>query len=323
MPHTVPSSGKTRPASAATKFGQRRAKAEQRAALARRAAQRRPWARWGAVIAVVLVVVAGISVITTGGNDAGKPSPAAPEVGGDLHTVTMIGDALYVGGHEAVAVSHDGGRRWQPVDSLKGADAMGWALTPDALLVGGHPGLFRSADNGASFAKVTGSAAVPDVHALGGAGTTVYLGSPQAGLLASEDGGNTWQVRNAQAGRSMMGSILVDPKDPTRLIAPDMSAGLTASSDGGRTWKPMGGPSRVMAAAWNPTDTRQIIAAGMSGGARTNDGGGTWQQIQLPVGTSAVTYDASGSTVYAGVLDGQRARVYRSTDGGATWTATA
>src|SRR3989442_6993082 len=81
----------------------------------------------------------------------------------------------------------------------------------------------------------------------------VYLGSPKAGLLASTDGGNSWQVRNAQAGRSFMGTILVDPTDSARLIAPDMAAGLSVSNDGGRTWKPLGGARRGNAAASDTT----------------------------------------------------------------------
>lgn len=59
--------------------------------------------------------------------------------------------------------------------------------------------------------------------------------TPQVGLLDSTDGGQTWQVRSAQAGRSFMGTILVDPKDPNRLIGVDMAVGLTARADGGRT----------------------------------------------------------------------------------------
>jgi len=303
--------------------GRGRAAADRAAALPR-AVQRRKRLRWAAAAAVVaaLAFAAGGYLLATRGGDTAQPT-AAPVVGGDLHTVTAIGDAVYVGGHAAVAVSHDGGHRWQDVPSLKGADAMGWAVTPDAVLAGGHPGLFRSTDSAVSFQQVTGAAAVPDVHALGAAGTTAYLASPQAGLLASSDGGSSWQVRNAQAGRSFMGTILVDPADPNRLIASDMSAGLTTSSDGGRSWRPLGGPTGAMAAAWNPTNIREIIAVGMNGAAVSTDGGTTWHQLQLPAGVSAVGYAPDGQTAYAGALDGERARVYRSTDRGATWAPTA
>ena len=303
---------------------QRRAKATEQAQT-RLARQRRRWIGWGAAaLAVAGVAVAALVVITGGDDSPGTAAwKTAPLVGGDLHTVTTIGDALYVGGHTAAAVSRDGGRLWQQIPSLADADPMGWAVTPDSVLVGGHPGLFRSTDDGATFSPVSGSAAVPDVHALGGVGAIVYLASPQVGLLASTDAGRSWQVRNAQAGRSFMGTILVDPKDPDRLIAPDMAGGLVTSTDGGRTWKPLGGPMGAMAVAWNPADIRQVVAVGMNGGARSTDGGATWQDIDLPEGSSAVSYDPSGQTLYAGALEADRALIYSSADNGVTWTPTA
>lgn len=304
----------------------RRAAVKERAEAERRAERRKRQVAWsGAALAVLVVAGGGIYLAARDGGSSGTSagSGSAPVVGGDLHTVTVIGNRLFVGGHAAVAVSRDGGKQWKDVSSLQGADAMGWAQTPDAVLVGGHPGLFRSTDGGATFTKVTGAGAVADAHALGGSGKTLYVGSPESGLIASTDGGRTWKVRNAQAGRSMMGSILVDPADPAKLIAPDMSKGLVSSSDGGRTWKSLGGPMSAMAAAWNPKDTQQIIAVGMNGAELSTDGGATWKQAALPQGASAVAYAPDGKTLYAGVLDGQNARVYRSTDGGTTWKATA
>ena len=307
------------------KAAQRKAAARQRAELARRTERRRRWMRWSAIGAVVLAVSALVVWMVTrddGGNGV-DTAAGAPLVGGDLHTVAVIGDGLYVGGHQAAAVSRDGGAQWQRIPSLDGADPMGWAISGDAVLVGGHPGLYRSTDGGTTFTNVGGPNAVADVHALGAAAGTAYLASPQAGLLVSTDGGTTWQTRNTQAGRSFMGTILVDPQDPNRLIAPDMTTGLSTSSDGGRTWTPLGGPSRVMAVTWNPADIRQLIAVGMGGAQRSSDGGATWQPLTVPVDTSAISYDTTGATLYAGVLDGQRARVYRSSDSGATWTPTA
>lgn len=316
----------TRQRARANAAGLRRVAVETRAAEARRVERRRQQYRWGSIAAMVLALTAvGTFLVTRGGDSPAVNDLAtvgAPKVGGDLHTVTVVGNAIYVGGHAAVAVSRDGGRRWKQVPSLEGADAMGWAATSDSVLVGGHPGLYRSTDDGASFLRVTGAGAVPDVHALGGVGSTVYLASPQAGLLASADGGRNWQVRNPQVGRSFMGTILVDPKNTQRLVAPDMSGGLTTSTDGGRSWEALGGPMGAMAAAWKPTNTKEILAVGMEGGVRSTDGGTTWHRVELPRGTSALSYDSTGRILYAGVLDGERARTYRSSNDGTTWRPT-
>lgn len=307
-----------------SKAERRRLQAAEAEAARRQAERRRRLVRGVGIAVVALLVVVVLVLVITRGDDPDAPAAAssAPTVGGDLHTVTAIGDALFVGGHAAVAASHDDGRTWQEIDSLEGADAMGWAVTPDALLVGGHPGLFRSTDDGATFSQVS-DVSFTDVHALGGTDSNVYLASPQAGLLGSTDGGQSWEVRNAEAGQSFMGTILVDPQNPQRLIAPDMSGGLALSTDGGSTWTSMGGPMGAMAADWNPTDTNQIVAVGMDGAARSTDGGATWQDLDVPKGTSAVAYTDNGKALIAGVLEGEQAVTYRSTDNGVTWTATA
>ncbi|MFJ5304211.1 WD40/YVTN/BNR-like repeat-containing protein [Streptomyces sp. NPDC088350] len=313
------------PAAGATKIERRRVAAAEKAAAARRAEQRARRLRWGGTALAVSVVAAGGIFFATRGGSGGSSSGSAsrPFVGGDLHTVSVVGSRLFVGGHEAAAASGNGGRTWREVPSLRGADPMGWARTPGSVLVGGHPGLYRSTDGGATFTKVTGAGAVSDVHGIGASGNTAYIASPVSGLLASSDGGKSWRTVNAQAGRSVMGTILVDPKDPQRLIAPDMASGLQTSSDGGKTWKSLGGPLGVMTVAWNPKDINQIVAVGMNGAELSTDGGKTWKQVDLSKGASAIGYDATGSTLYAGVLDDQNARTDRSTDGATTWKATA
>ena len=295
------------------------AKAAQ-AAQAKRDERRRRVRTGGIGIAVVAAAAVAIALVVRNGDDTPAASAEAPVVGGDLHTVFAADQSLYVGGHTRAAVSHDGGKTWQDIGDLEGADPMGWAASGDTLLAGGHPGLYRSTDGGATFEQLSGSSAVPDVHALGGAGDVVYLASTQAGVLASTDGGTTWKVRNADAGKSFMGTILVDPEDTGRLIAPDMSGTLATSSDGGRTWTSLGGPMGAMAAAWNPQNTKEIIASGMQGAERSTDGGDTWTPAELPSGTSAVSYAPDGNTIYAGVLSSEHAIVYRSTDHGNTWT---
>jgi hypothetical protein len=226
----------------------------------------------------------------------------------------------YVTGAPTVPEDHSthGGRTWTDLPSLKGADPMGATATDEATLIAGHPGLFRSSD-GTTFAKVTGEGDLGDVHALGGAGDVAYAGTPERGLLVSKDGGTTWTTRNAEAGRMFMGVILVDPADPLKLIAPDMSTGLVTSKDGGITWTAMGGPGSAMAAAWDPIDTQQLVVVGMTDSAQSSDGGATWTPLMMPKGASAATFSADGKTLYAAALSGMNASVYASTDLGRTW----
>lgn len=242
-------------------------------------------------------------------------------VGGDLHTLTAVGNRLYVTGHEGAGVSADGGKSWLPIASLKNTDVMGWSETSTGFLVGGHPGLFQSTDGGTTFTKVAFYGDVSDVHSIGASGDTVYLASPEIGLLASTDGGVTWLLRNAQVGQGFMGSMLVDPTNPQRVIAPDMQTGLVISDDGGATWRSFGGPMGAMSVTWNPMNTKQLAAIGMGGGAISSDDGRTWKELLLPQGSSAVAYSGDGQRLYVAALIGVNAQISASTDEGKNWNA--
>jgi photosystem II stability/assembly factor-like uncharacterized protein len=272
------------------------------------------------LVVVALGAVAAI-VLTRAGTD--QSPRGRPFVGGDLHSLVMAPAAtsrLYAGGHEGVAVSTDGGRSWRQIESLAGADAMGWAFTDEGALVGGHPGLFVSDDGGRTFRQDNESLPATDIHALGSGAGVIYAASPQLGVFASLDGGASWEVRTDQVGQAFMGSILVDPRDPDHLVAPDMQAGAVESSDGGRSWSVLGGVPGAMWVSWDPADTDRIVVAGMGQAALTQDGGRTWAQMAVPEGTSVVEIDANDSDVlYAGVLEGTEAVVWVSRDGGSAW----
>jgi len=273
------------------------------------------------LVVVGLGVVAAIMLTRP---DTGPTSPGRPFVGGDLHSLAMApgtASRLYVGGHEGVAVSADGGRTWRQIESLDGADAMGWAFTDEGALVGGHPGLFVSVDGGRTFRQDNAGLPATDIHALGSGAGVIYAASPQLGVFASTDGGVSWEVRTDQVGQAFMGGILVDPRDPDHLVAPDMQAGAVESSDGGRSWGVLGGVPGAMWVTWDPSDTDWIVVSGMGHAALTRDGGRTWAQMAVPEGASVVEIDANNSDMlYAGVLEGTEAVVWVSRDGGSTWT---
>jgi len=228
---------------------------------------------------------------------------------------------LFVGGHHGVASSANGGKTWRQVDTLEGADAMGWAFSGERVLVGGHPGLFVSEDGGRSFEHRNEGLPATDIHALGAADGVIYAASPQLGVFASLDGGRTWEVRTQDFGHSFMGGILVDPEDPDHVVAPDMQAGAVESTDGGRTWQALGGAPRAMWVSWDPHDTRHIVVSAMDQAAVSTDGGRTWKPLDVPEGASLVEMSPQNPrTLYAAAHIGETAVFWVSRDGGRTWT---
>jgi photosystem II stability/assembly factor-like uncharacterized protein len=283
---------------------------------------RRPQTWWWAAAGALTAGLLAFVLLGGSGNEEGG-SAGAPFVGGDLHSLVVdpVADRLYVGGHGGVAISANGGRSWRPVESLAGADAMGWAFTGDRVLVGGHPGLFVSEDGERRFEMQNDGLPATDVHALGAGEGVIYGASPAAGVFASTDGGTTWQVRTGEVGHSFMGRILVDPAEPDHLIAPDMQAGAAESTDGGRTWRALGGVGGAMWVSWDPNNTDHLIVSGMGEAAESTDGGATWRPITVPQGASVVEMDPTDPAVlYAGTLHGTDAVISVSRDGGASWT---
>lgn len=283
---------------------------------------RKPQTWWWAAAGATAAGLVAFALLGGSGHEGGG-SAEAPFVGGDLHSLVVDPDAtdrLYVGGHEGVAVSANGGI-WRQVESLSGADAMGWAFAGDQVLVGGHPGLFVSEDGGRTFEMRNEGLPSTDVHALGAGRGVIYGASPAAGVFASTDDGKTWDLHTGEVGHSFMGRILVDPEDPDRLIATDMRAGAAESTDGGRTWRALGGVGGAMWVTWDPRNTDHLIVSGMGQAAESPDGGGSWRPVTVPQGASVIEMDPTDPAVlYAGALEGTDAMISVSRDGGASWT---
>ena len=186
-----------------------------------------------------------------------------------------------------------------------------------------------------------------------GGGSVTYPGD---GVWKTLDGGATWQHLGLDK-TIYIGRIVVDPRNPDNvfvaamgnLFSRNVERGVYRSQDGGRTWTQVlfvsdiaGGidlaidpvdPRRVFAATWERIrfpDTRVYGGPG-SGLWQSTDGGTTWTRLAggLPPTTAepsriGVAIAASSpSTIYAvysrksdNALDG----LFRSTDGGVTWT---
>ncbi|MGI9513055.1 MAG: exo-alpha-sialidase [Anderseniella sp.] len=159
----------------------------------------------------------------------------------------IVGDAatgsVWAGGggqwHGAgVWRSQDGGENWQVAKLTKG-QMDDWAATDP-----GFAAMIGWSDDPLPF-----SDEFAQVWSLGHAHGILYAGTKPAGLLASSDGGATWErvsgltdhpsaeKWNPGAAGLILHTIVADPSNAEKLWVGISAAGVFATEDGGRTWE--------------------------------------------------------------------------------------
>lgn len=167
---------------------------------------------------------------------------------------------------------------------------------------------------------------------------TVYVGTRDAGVFKTTDGGQSWQPARAGLTFYPIRSLQVDPQNPNILYAGTDYDGIWKSTDGGESWsKSSNGLDEsliVFQIVFDPQDT-DTLYAGLAGGYglcigniyKSEDGGATWAMKDNGIPRYSETHTngifslaidtANSALLYAGTnFDG----VFKSTDGGETWT---
>jgi photosystem II stability/assembly factor-like uncharacterized protein len=189
---------------------------------------------------------------------------------------------------------------------------------------------------------------------------TFYMAPTDGGVWKSSDYARTWKpIFDGQVTGSI-GWISVAPGDPSVIYAasgeglrrPDLSTGdgIYKSADAGKTWRHLGlrDGQQINMLAVDPRDANKLFAAVMGhpygsnnerGLYRSTDGGATWTCVLCKndgdTGAATVVIDPKNpDVVYADLWASrnppwrlgdelqlyERGGVYKSTDGGTTWT---
>jgi photosystem II stability/assembly factor-like uncharacterized protein len=245
----------------------------------------------------------------------------------DLATIFVAGWRDEGGG---LWVSHDQGKNWSEVESLKGQSIRSFTQAPSdakVLLAGTLEGIYRSEDSGVTWNEISppGSREIHEVESLAvdpGDVNVIYAGTWHL-PWKTDDGGKTWNnIKQGIIDDSDVFSIILDPVKPKTVFLSACSGIYKSESAGARFRKIEGIPStarRTRVLKQDPAN-REIVYAGTTEGLyKTLDSGKTFKLLtDDDVIVNDVFVDPRDSNHV--LLATDRGGVMTSTDGGATFS---
>ena len=194
------------------------------------------------------------------------------------------------------------------------------------------------------------------VAGIAGDPLTYYSAATGGGVWRTTDGGGSWENLSDGYFGGSIGSVAVAPSDPNviyvgggeKSLRGNVSPGwgMWKSEDAGRSWRLLGfeGGNHIPRMIVHPRDEDVVYAAVLGhafgpneerGVFRSTDGGETWEKvlyISEDVGASELHMDPTNPrilyastwrvrrTPYSFSSGGEGSSIWRSTDGGDTWT---
>ncbi|MGA2903953.1 MAG: hypothetical protein ABSD98_08985 [Candidatus Korobacteraceae bacterium] len=202
--------------------------------------------------------------------------------------------------------------------------------------------------------RVTGVTGVPGQPAV------YYMGTAGGGAWKTTDGGMVWKPIFDKERVASIGAIAVAPSNPNVVYigtgdvsnvggSVNQGNGMWKSTDAGESWQHLGlEDSRHIGAIWvDPKNASIVFAAALGhtyapnaerGIFKTTDGGNTWKEVLYKddttggidvafapdnpkIGFATLWYHyVKPDTPFAGLMGMGGAGIYKTTDGGETWT---
>jgi photosystem II stability/assembly factor-like uncharacterized protein len=208
--------------------------------------------------------------------------------------------------------------------------------SPNTLYAATYSGVFKTMDGGENWFPINNGLQGSGVRRLAIHPTNpniLYAGTEGRGVFKTLNGGATWiPVNTGLIGMDVI-LLLLDPLSPQRLYALSELSGLLKTTDGGGSWVPInqGLPLIKNDMVVDPLNPNLLYAATNEGVYKSEDGGETWFRAGVGIPDinnyiSAIAIDpVNSATLYAGIWNGGNITpglndLYKSTDGGRTWT---
>ena len=165
-------------------------------------------------------------------------------------------------------------------------------------------------------------------------GQTVYIGTYRGGILKSTNGGASFRGANNGLAGNVVNTLLLDPSD-SQILYVGTVTGIFKSINSGASWTVTSSgiaSSMILSLAIEPTNSQRIYAGTNTGVWISTNGGNTWTMANngiptpntFPVVYSIAIDPTDNQTLYIAVWFGfgDGSGVYKSINGGATWSAT-
>jgi uncharacterized repeat protein (TIGR01451 family) len=184
------------------------------------------------------------------------------------------------------------------------------ATTSSWTLIGPRPTSFPI-DFGINFSPTSGRVTALAADSTDATGKTVYLGSAEGGVWKTTNAGTKWTPLTSNQSSLATGAIAVDPNNHLNVYVGTgeenfsgdsyYGGGLLKSTNGGSTWSNVG-------------------TATFGGPLGSETGGSYIGGIAIQPGVSSGTPVVLVASEYSSVTNGLRSGIWRSTDGGSTFT---
>jgi photosystem II stability/assembly factor-like uncharacterized protein len=236
-----------------------------------------------------------------------------------------------------IYMSSDRGLNWETIYERDDWDISTLTVDPTSTNIiyvstwGGE--MFKTTDGGANWPACGSGLPSEEITIITvdpNAPSTVYAGTHNSGIFKSSDSGDSWVSINDTFDFHYIQDIEVEPGNPDNIYvlgwASTPGEGVFKSSGGGGSWakiKDVGiswTPGNCIAIDHNNTDIVYVVS--YQSVIKFTNGGGSWTEYPLSSAwtTSIIIdpLDINSQILYAGT---RGEGVYKSVDGGETWTA--
>lgn len=237
--------------------------------------------------------------------------------------------------NSSLLMSNDGGSSWTPAAlpaALVSERLSALAISPataSMILAGTHDGLWISSDGGTSWSKwgLAPSDQIAQIIFAPGNSQHVYAFDSDGVIYRSIDGGLNWLAAGQVAcdyGQTGPRQLAVSASDPDILLFANSYDTLWKSVNGGADWShasPDLENTNVLSVAANSADGNNMVAATKSHGLYgTTDGGLNWKNVMNRKWNYQALQVVANPTQAGEFLAATQWGLFRSADGGATWT---